>query len=141
MSGGYSNGNGAAGATSTKGKKKRTGKKKTSGSNALVKNKLSAPKYKMTEWRANSGERWSVGYAKMQEKMTHWGASMKLGFFTATHPVHPLRREAAKQAMINRKAAATERRIQKVSAAQGHAAAKRAKARETRAAKLNEAVR
>lgn len=137
MSGGYANGTPAD--RGAKGKK-RAGKKRSSGGAALVKNKLKAPGLKMTDWRARSGERWSVAAAKMQEKMTHFGASMKLGLYTATHPVHPLRREAAKQAMLNKKAAATERKVQKISAAQGRAAAKRAKAREARVAALNQAV-
>lgn len=136
--------NGGTTANGTAGKKKRTGKKsekkRSSGMGALVKNKMSEPGMKVTEWRAKSGERWSVAAANMQEKMTHLGASMELGFFTITHPVHPLRREAAKQAMLNKKAAATERRAQKVAAAQGRASAKRATAREARVARLNQAV-
>jgi hypothetical protein len=94
-------------ATAAGNKKRRTGRKKSSASGALVKNKLSGPGMKIVEWRAKSGERWSAGAAIFQEKFAHWGASMKLGAFTVTHPVHPLRREAAKQSMLNKKAAAT----------------------------------
>lgn len=131
MSGGYTN---------TNQTQQRTKKKKSTGTSAILKNKLRTPGMKVTEWRSKSGERWSVAAANVQEKMTHWSASMKLGFFTATHPVHPLRREAAKQAMLNKKIAATERKVQKVSAAHSRAAAKRARARETRVAQLNQAV-
>lgn len=82
-------------------------KNRPSGTRALVRNKMKEPSLRMVEWRAKNGERWAVARAKMQEKMSHWGASMKLGLFTATHPVHPMRRQAAKEAMKHKKIAAT----------------------------------
>ncbi|KAL2610952.1 hypothetical protein R1flu_022644 [Riccia fluitans] len=129
------------GATATATNGKRVKKNRPSGTRVLVSNKMREPSMRMVEWRAKSGERWAIARARMQEKFTHWGASMKLGLYTATHPVHPMRREAAKQAMKHKKAAATERRMAKEAAAHSMAAAKRARARESRVKALNKAVR
>ncbi|KAG6545754.1 hypothetical protein Mapa_012715 [Marchantia paleacea] len=129
------------GSTATGSNGKKVKKNRPSGTRALVRNKMKEPSLRMVEWRAKSGERWAVARARMQEKMSHWGASMKLGLFTATHPVHPMRRQAAKEAMKHKKVAATERRMQKEAAAHSIGAAKRAKARESRVRQLNQAVR
>ncbi|KAL3682132.1 hypothetical protein R1sor_000154 [Riccia sorocarpa] len=120
---------------------KRVKKSRPSGTRVLVGNKMKEPGLRMVEWRARSGERWAIARARMQEKFAHWGASMKLGIYTATHPVHPMRREAAKQAMKHKKVAATEKRMAREAAAHSMAAAKRARAREARVNELNKAVR
>ncbi|BBN10779.1 hypothetical protein MPTK1_5g06370 [Marchantia polymorpha subsp. ruderalis] len=125
-------------ATKTTGR--RFGRKKKSGTSALVHNKMNEPGMKMVEMRTRSNERWGIMRAKISEKFSHWGAAMSLGCFTATHPVHPMRRQAAKELMVHKKQAATERRVQKEGAVHSIAAAKRARAREARVKQLNEAV-
>jgi hypothetical protein len=108
---------GANGATAAKGrtpkgtaagnKKKRIAKKKTSASYALVKSELGVPRRKIVEWRSKSEERWSVGSAKVQEKLAHCRASMIFGVYIFTHILHPVRQMAARQSMVTKKAAAT----------------------------------
>jgi hypothetical protein len=49
----------------------------------------------------------SVAGAVIGEKFARLGADMKLGFYTLSHPVHPLRRAAAKERAVNVKAAAS----------------------------------
>lgn len=70
---------------------------------ALAKNEMKGPGMKMVEWRAKSGERWGVARAKVQEKFSRLGASMSYGMFTCTHPIHPIRRKAAKEASTQKK--------------------------------------
>lgn len=127
-----------AGTTATTGR--RFGRKKGSGASALAKNEAKKPATKMTEWRSKSSERWGVARAKMQEKVSRLGASMSYGAFSCTHPLHPIRRKAAKEAEGQKKALAKERRVQQEAAARSNAAAKRAGARESRIATLNQAV-
>lgn len=98
----YANGTTAAPAANGRPQKKRS-----SGTAALAKNKMKAPGMKMAEWRAKSGERWGVAAAKMQEKFSKMGASMSYRVFSATHPLHPLRRKAAEDAAKEKKALAT----------------------------------
>lgn len=118
----------------------RAGRKRSSGTAALAKNKMKGPGMKMAEWRAKSGERWGVARAKVQEKVSKMGASMRYHVFSATHPLHPIRRKAAEDAAKEKKALATDRRMQQEAAVHSAAAAKRARAREARVATLNEAV-
>lgn len=119
---------------------RRWGRKSASGPGALAKNEAKKPQTKFVEMRANSGERWGVARAKMNEKFRKWGASMSYGAYAITHPVHPVRRRAAKDAEIQKKALATERRKQEEAAVHSNAAAKRAAAHEARIATLNQAV-
>lgn len=75
---------------------------------AIASNKaLGGPETKFTDMRAASGRRMSVAGAKIGEKFAHLGADVRLGFYTISHPVHPLRRAAAKERAVNIKAAAT----------------------------------
>jgi len=108
---------------------------------AIASNKtLGGSEMKFTDMRAASGRRMSVAGAKIGEKFAHLGADMKLGFYTISHPVHPLRRAAAKERAVNIKAAATERKRQKVARALDVEMRKRAMVREARAARLNTAL-
>lgn len=108
---------------------------------AIASNKaLGGPETKFTDMRAASGRRMSVAGAKIGEKFAHLGADVRLGFYTISHPVHPLRRAAAKERAVNIKAAATERKRQKVARALDVEMRKRAMVREARANRLNQAL-
>jgi len=115
--------------------------RKRGAAGAIAANKtLGGPETKFTDMRAASGRRMSVAGAKIGEKFAHMGASMRLGLYTISHPVHPLRRAAAKERAVNLKAAATERRRQKVARALDVEMRKRATIREARAARLGAAL-
>ncbi|CAM6094987.1 unnamed protein product [Calypogeia fissa] len=121
---------------------RRFGRRKatSSGPSALVKNELKKPATKMTEWRTKSGERWGVARARIQESVSRLGASMSYRAFSCTHPLHPIRRRAAKDAEAQKKDLAKERRVQQEAAVHSNAAGKRAQAHESRIATLNQAV-
>lgn len=75
---------------------------------AIAQNKvMGGPMTKMTDMSAASGRRMAVAGAIIGEKFAHFGADVRLGFYIITHPVHPLRRVAAKERAVNVKAAAT----------------------------------
>lgn len=63
-------------------------------------------KTKMADMSAASGRRMAVAGAIIGEKFTYLGANMTLGFYTISHPMHPLQRVAAKERNVNVKAAA-----------------------------------
>ncbi|CAM6044772.1 unnamed protein product [Sphagnum compactum] len=108
---------------------------------AVAGNKLAGgPKTKFTDMRAASGRRMSVAGAKISEKLAHLRANMGLALYTVAHPIHPIRRAAAKESAMNTKAAATERKNQKIARANDVAYRKRAMVRENRAARLNQAL-
>jgi hypothetical protein len=108
---------------------------------AVAGNKLAGgPKTKFTDMRAASGRRMSVAGAKISEKLAHLRANMGLALYTVAHPIHPIRRAAAKESAMNTKAAATERKNQKIARANDVAYRKRAVVRENRAARLNAAL-
>ncbi|CAK9192784.1 unnamed protein product [Sphagnum jensenii] len=108
---------------------------------AVAGNKLAGgPKTKFTDMRAASGRRMSVAGAKIGEKLAHLRANMGLALYTVAHPIHPIRRAAAKESAVNTKAAATERKNQKIARANDVAYRKRAVVRENRAARLNTAL-
>jgi len=98
----------------------------------VAKNKVN-PAVKLTDMRAGMGRRMSVAGAVIGEKMTHLRANLSLGFYRIIHPVHPVRRVAAQEATKEMKAAATERKRQKVARASDVASRQRAAARERRA--------
>lgn len=98
------------------------------------------PKTRMTDMRAASGRRMSVAGAVVGEKFARFGADLRLGFYTISHPVHPLRRAAAKERNVNVKAAASERKRQKVARAVDVEMRKRAVVREKRASRLQAAL-
>lgn len=127
-----------AGTTTTSGG--RFGRKKKSGTAALAKNEAGKPATKYAEWRSKSGERWGVARAKLQERFSRMGADVSYGAFAITHPIHPVRRKAAKDAKVQKKALASERRQQQEAMVHSNAAAKRARAHEARVANLNQAV-
>ncbi|XP_024382032.1 uncharacterized protein [Physcomitrium patens] len=108
------------------------GKKTHGAGRAVVKNKVS-PAIKFADMRANAGRSFSVAGAKMSEKMTHLRANLMLKVYRLQHPTHPVKRVAATESIKEMKAAATERRIQKVARASDVAARKRAAVRERRA--------
>jgi len=131
---------GAGTGTGVAGRRRGWGRKRGAGG-AIASNKaIGGPATKFTDMRAASGRRMSVAGAKIGEKFAHIGADMKLGFYTISHPVHPLRRAAAKERAVNVKAAATERKRQKVARALDVEMRKRAVVRENRAARLNQAL-
>jgi len=108
---------------------------------SIAQNKIvGGPKTKLTDMSAASGRRMAVAGAIIGEKFAHFGADIRLGFYTITHPVHPLRRVAAKERAVNVKAAATERKRQKIARASDTEMRKRAQVRESRAARLNAAL-
>lgn len=94
----------------------------------------------VTDMRAASARRMRVAGAAISEKMARLGADMKLGLYTISHPLHPIRRDAAKEQNVNVKAAALERRRQKVARAVDVEMRKRAMVRERRAARLQTAL-
>jgi hypothetical protein len=108
---------------------------------AVAENKVfGGPMIKFTDMRAASGRRMSVVGATIGEKMAHFGANMRLGFYVFVHPLHPIRRVAARESATNKKLAATERKKQKIARAIDVEYRKRAGAREGRAANLNKAL-
>jgi hypothetical protein len=112
--------------------KTATGRKHKNAAGGVAKNKVS-PAVKFTDMRANAGQKFSIAGAKMSEKMTHLRANIMLKFYRLQHPTHPVKRVAATESIKNMKAAATERRRQKVARAIDNAARKRALVRERRA--------
>jgi hypothetical protein len=106
------------------------GKKHTA--SAVAKTKVS-PAVRFTDMRANAGQKVSVVGAKMSERMTHIRATLMLKLYRVQHPSHPVKRVAASETIKEMKAAATERRRQKVARAADNAARKRAVVRERRA--------
>jgi len=116
------------------------GRKRGAASTIASNKAIGGPATKFTDMRAASGRRMSIAGATIGEKFAHLGADVKLGFYTISHPVHPLRRAAAKERAVNVKAAATERKRQKVARAVDVEMRKRAMVREARAARLNTAL-
>lgn len=108
---------------------------------AIADNKIAgSSKMKLTDMSAASGRRMAVAGATISEKLAHMRANMGLGLYTVAHPIHPIRRAAAKESAMNQKAAATERKHQKIAHANDIASRKRATVRENRAAQLNTAL-
>jgi hypothetical protein len=108
---------------------------------AVAENKVfGGPMTKFTDMRAASGRRMRVVGATIGEKMAHFGANMRLGFYVIVHPLHPIRRVAARESATNKKLAATERKKQKIAHAIDVEYRKRAGVREGRAANLNKAL-
>lgn len=107
---------------------------------AVAKNKVTSPAVRFVDWRANSGKRMAVARANLAEKLAFARASMRATYIRIRHPIHPVRRVAAKEAARERKAAATERRNQAVARAQNVASQKKATIRERRARELNNSV-
>jgi hypothetical protein len=139
--GGTGYGTGATGTTAGAGRGRGWGRRRRGAASTIASNKvMGGPKTKFTDMRAASGRRMSVAGAKIGEKFAHFGADVRLGFYTISHPVHPLRRAAAKERAGNLKAAATERKRQKVARAVDVEMRKRAMVREGRAARLNTAL-
>ena len=81
----------------------RSGAASTMASNKAI----GGPKTKFVDMRAASARRFRVAGAVIGEKFAHLGADMRLGLYTISHPVHPMRRAAAKERADNVKAAAT----------------------------------
>jgi len=115
----------------TEGAKGNAKGKKHTGT-AVAKTKVS-PAVRFTDVKANAGQRFSVAGAKMSERMTHIRANLMLKLYRFQHPAHPVKRVAATETIKEMKAAATERRRQKVARAADNAARKRAVVRERRA--------
>ncbi|KAG0554336.1 hypothetical protein M758_12G086200 [Ceratodon purpureus] len=110
-----------------------TGRRRRHGAaGAVAKNKVS-PAVRFTDMRANVGAKFSIAGAKVSEKMTYLRANVMLKLYRLQHPTHPVKRVAATESIRNMKAAATERRRQKVARAVDNAARKRAQVRERRA--------
>jgi hypothetical protein len=75
---------------------------------AVAENKMvGGPQTKIVDMRAASGRRMAVAGAVISEKFQRMGADIRLGFYTISHPIHPIRRAAAKERAMNIKAAAT----------------------------------
>jgi hypothetical protein len=75
---------------------------------AVADNKIAgSSKMKLTDMSAASGRRMAVAGATISEKLAHMRANMGLGLYTVAHPIHPIRRAAAKESAMNQKAAAT----------------------------------
>jgi hypothetical protein len=68
---------------------------------------VGGPQTKIVDMRAASGRRMAVAGAVISEKFQRMGADIRLGFYTISHPIHPIRRAAAKERAMNIKAAAT----------------------------------
>lgn len=109
------------------------GKKQTKPAGTAVAKTKVSPAVRFTDMKANAGMRFSVAGAKMSERMTHIRANLMLKLYRLQHPSHPVKRVAATETIKELKAAATERRRQKVARAADNAARKRAMARERRA--------
>lgn len=121
-------------------RRRRWGRKRGAASTIASNKALGGPKTKFTDMRAASGRRMSIAGANIGEKFAHIGANMKVGFYSLMHPAHPLQRAAARERAVNVKAAATERKRQKVARAVDVEMRKRARVREARAARLNTAL-
>jgi hypothetical protein len=79
---------------------------------AVAENKVfGGPMTKFTDMRAASGRRMRVFGATIGEKMAHFGANMRLGFYVIAHPLHPIRRVAARESATNKKLAATGKNL------------------------------
>lgn len=87
-------------------KKTAGGRKQKHATTGVAKNKVS-PAVKFTDMRANAGQKLSIAGAKMSEKMTHFRANVMLKLYRLQHPTHPVKRVAAKESILNMKAAAT----------------------------------
>lgn len=110
---GAGTGTGAAGTTPRSRGWRNVGRRRRGPASTMASNKaIGGPKTKVTDMRAASGRRMSIAGATIGEKFAHFGADVKLGFYTITHPVHPIRRAAAKERAVNVKAAATGKIIQ-----------------------------
>lgn len=107
---------------------------------ALLKNKVVGQKLRFVQLGAMIGEDFGVASATVREKLSHAGSTIGYGAYKITHPLHPARRRAAKNAHEQQVKLATDRRRQKVGAVRSKAAAKIAKAREGRIAILEEGV-
>ncbi|KAH9553122.1 hypothetical protein CY35_09G102600 [Sphagnum magellanicum] len=108
---------------------------------AIAENKIvGGPMTKFTDIRAASGRRMRVFGATVSEKMAYFRADVGLGFYVIAHPLHPIRRVAAKESATNKKVAATERKKQKIARAVDVEYRKRAGVREGRADNLNAAL-
>ncbi|KAG0601707.1 hypothetical protein M758_11G133800 [Ceratodon purpureus] len=117
------------------------GRRRRGAASTIASNKVfGGSKTTMTDMSAASGRRMSVVGAIIGEKFARFGADVKLGLYTISHPVHPLRRVAAKERNLNVKAAASERRRQKIARAVDVEMRKRAIVRERRAARLHTAM-
>jgi hypothetical protein len=130
----------AGGAARRRGGWRTMGRRRGAASTIASNKTVGGSKMKFTDMRAASSRRMSVAGAVIGEKFARLGADMKLGFYTLSHPVHPLRRAAAKERAVNVKAAASERRRQKVARAIDVEMRKRAMVREGRAARLQTAL-
>lgn len=103
--GGTGYGTGATGVGPTR--RRGWGRHRNAGG-AVAENKLvGGPQTKMTDMRAASGRRMAVAGAVISEKFQRLGADIRLGFYTISHPIHPIRRAAARERTVNIKAAAT----------------------------------
>jgi len=84
------------------------GRRKRGAATTIASNKVfGGSKTRMADMSAASGRRIAIAGAIISEKFTYMGANMKLGFYTISHPLHPLQRVAAKEKNVNVKAAAT----------------------------------
>lgn len=98
-------GTGATGVGPTR--RRAWGRRRNAGG-AVAENKMvGGPQTKITDMRAASGRRMAVAGAVISEKFQRLGADIRLGFYTISHPIHPIRRAAAKERAMNIKAAAT----------------------------------
>jgi hypothetical protein len=87
---------------------RNVGYRRRGAASTIATNKVSGgSKTTMTDMRAASGRRMSVAGAVIGEKFARFGADVKLGFYTISHPAHRLRRAAAREQNINVKAAAS----------------------------------
>lgn len=87
---------------------RNVGPRRRGAATTIASNKVfGGSKTTMTDMRAASGRRMAVVGATVGEKLARFGADVKLGFYTISHPVHPLRRAAAKERNVNVKAAAS----------------------------------
>jgi hypothetical protein len=99
----------AAGTTGTvQPRSRNVGPRRRGAASTIASNKVfGGSKTTMTDMSAASGRKMSVAGAVIGEKFARFGADLKLGFYTISHPVHPLRRAAAREQNINVKAAAS----------------------------------
>jgi hypothetical protein len=97
----------AGGAARRRGGWRTMGRRRGAASTIASNKTVGGSKMKFTDMRAASSRRMSVAGAVIGEKFARLGADMKLGFYTLSHPVHPLRRAAAKERAVNVKAAAS----------------------------------
>ncbi|CAM6129425.1 unnamed protein product [Calypogeia fissa] len=111
-----------------------------SGAGALLRNQVLGQKLRLVKIGAKSGQVFGVTGARVKEKLTIAGNALGYGAFSVTHPFHPIRRRAAKDAYLEQKKLAVDRRRERVGTVKSNAAAKIAKAREGRIAVLEEGV-